>query len=883
MSVDRVDGKTVPASTCETAPPLFPTRLRTERMHDPLGIDHPRPRLSWWLDGPAGATYSGYQVQTSARGDFAELTWDSGFCNDAAPGTTYAGPTLESRQTVFWRVRAFAANDQPGQWSEPAKFEMGLIRDEDWKGDWIGIENDTPGKPIYLTTTIEIANRAPHGRIYLSALGWARVFIDDIDLTDGRLVPRFTPYDKEVEYTTLALPALEAGEHRVTLVVGDGRFRGALGLHGTRNVYGDRIGALAQLELQLTDGGILRAATDEAWSGGHGPREFADPKDGETINLDSTAGRSHQIAVPQRVVALPPHPRSLIAEMTPPMRETRRLSPQQLTTKGEGSVLVDFGQNFTGVVRLRATGKRGTRLSLQHAEDINARGDLEWKHLDREGAKRDDREHRFQKDEIVLGPSAQWVQPWFTYHGFRYVEISGLDQPLSADDIEGVVLSSVEVDESPFSSSDPDLNQLAHNVAWSMTGNFLDVPTDCPTRERGGFTGDAQIFAPTATMLADTYGFFRRYLRSLSLDQLPDGRVPMVIPGELSSFSGAPKGMAIKSAGSVGWGDAAVIIPWTLYQATGDARVLEEQYESMRRWIDYLHGGGARKGMIWGEWLRAGESTFRGSIRDNTTNRKNIGLAYFSYSARLLSLTAEVLHNSRDAEKYGTIAANATADWRANAVRRRGYRIGSDKQDDYVRALAFDLLAPEQTANAIRRLVELIEAADNHIGTGFLSTSMLLPALTQAGRADVALRLLRQKTSPSWLAQVRAGATTIWENWQEPSGKDGGRAGSSNHYAFGSVGGWLVSGLAGLLPATAGRRRIRFAPIVGEGMRSARGALHTDFGPVTAEWEVVDGGLLAQLAIPVGVEVEVGAGDSDTPMVLRSGAHTLRLEMTNST
>jgi alpha-L-rhamnosidase len=852
--------------------------LRTERRTEPLGIDEVRPRLSWHIDGAAGLVYAGYQVQTATDPSFSTTTWDTGYCADAAPSTIYDGPPLSSRQKVHWRARAFTADERPGAWSDVATFEMGLLAPGDWRATWIGIAEDTLGQPFTLTHSLTVPAGAVRARLYLSALGWARVFVDDRDLTDGRLIPRFSPFDEEVEYLTFALDDLTAGEHTLAFVVADGRFRGALGLHGTREIYGDRLGLLAQVEFEHADGSILRVVSDGTWAGGHGPTRFADPKDGETIDLMlAERGRRHLITSPGRVVTLPPHPRRLVAESTDPMREVDRLPARTVTARADGTYLVDFGQNIAGVVRLKAEGAPGQTVSLQHSEEVDADGRLMWEHLDPAGAKRTDRPRRFQRDEIVLDGAGGWVQPWFTYHGFRYVEISGLSAPLQPLDIEAVVLSSVRLDPAAFDTSNSRITRLHQNIAWSMIGNFLDTPTDCPTRERGGFTGDVQVFAPTATSLADVSGYLRRYLRSLRIDQLDDGRIPMVIPREYSPFSGPPVGQSVQASGSVGWGDASVLLPWVLYEATGDTRILAEQYDSMRAWVGYLSAGGARKGRIWGEWVRAGENYILGTIRDNTTNRKNIGLAYLAHSATILARIAALIGRADDAVEYTALAQDTVRQWRRVAVRRRGSRIGSDRQDDYVRALAFELLPVGQREAAAIRLADLVRRADDHLGTGFLSTAMLLPTLSRYGHRELAYRILLQDSAPGWLAHVDQGATTIWENW-DALHKDGSRHGSSNHYAFGSISTWMTNDLVGLTPVGIARRRFSFTPRPVAGLSHAGTTVQTDFGPLTARWSLSGDILTAQLDVPHGVAVTVGSPDG--PQTITAGSGRLRWRVT---
>ena len=351
----------------------------------------------------------------------------------------------------------------------------------------------------------------------------------------------------------------------------------------------------------------------------------------------------------------------------------------------------------------------------------------------------------------------------------------------------------------------------------------------------------------------------------------------MVIPREYSPFSGPPAGQSVRASGSVGWGDASVMLPWVLYEATGDTRILEEQYDSMRAWVGYLRAGGARKGMIWGEWVRAGENYILGTIRDNTTNRKNIGLAYLARSATLLARIAALIGRADDASEYNALAQDTVRRWRSVAVRRHGARIGSDRQDDYVRALAFDLLPVDQREAAATRLAELVQRAGNHLGTGFLSTAMLLPTLSRYGHRELAHRILLQESPPSWLAHVDQGATTIWENWDALQ-EDGSRHGSSNHYAFGSISTWMTSDLVGLTPVGIARKRFSFTPGPAAGLSHAGTVVQTDCGPLAARWSLSGDVVTAQLDVPHGVAVTVTSPDG--PQTITGGTSRLQWRLT---
>lgn len=395
------------------------------------------------------------------------------------------------------------------------------------------------------------------------------------------------------------------------------------------------------------------------------------------------------------------------------------LAPRTITRLASGAQIVDFGQNFAGVVRIGLSGRRGSRVQLTHSELLTSAGEVDLTYLDSPLTMK----VAPQRDEVILGGRDEWFQPWFTIHGFRYLQVDGLAPDLEVDEVQGVVLSSDLPVTGAFECSDERLNRLQRNVLWSLRSNLTDTPTDCPTRERSGWTGDIQVFAPTAALLVDAHGYLNRYLRNLAIEQFPDGTVPPFVPSETSTFSGGPSRLTRLTATAVGWGDAAVALPWTMYRYYGDTAVLKRRYDSMRRWVGHLERTARTKrsptrwlrkrvgakeryildtGFHWGEWLRPGEP-FTVLARDLLRHRPVVATAYFAHSTRMLSRIAEV--------------------------------IGADRQDDYVRALAFDLLTPRQRPAAVDRLARLIEQADHHIGTGFLSTPMIPPNMTHAWAA----------------------------------------------------------------------------------------------------------------------------------------------------
>lgn len=885
--------------------PLSAVDLRTELRTEAV-VEVPRPELAWRLLGD-GVAQSAYGIEVSAGSGFAgpDLVWASGRTEGDRPyGIRYAGQVLEAARTYRWRVRLWQqGDDKPGPWSEPAVFETALPQAA-WKARWItgprGASADDDVTPLYLRGTADLGADVVRGRAYVSALGWYRLLVNGVDLTGPALVPRWTPFDQYVEYQVYDVTAaFRAGTNIVAVAVGDGRYRGRVGIFGRRSVYGDRLAALVQVHLELADGTTRVITSDRTWSAGPGRIRRSDPKLGERADLrvpdadwltaPDAPGRFRPAEV------LDTH-RTLVAEEVGRVQQIGTLAARTVTRAPSGKQVVDLGQNVAGAVRIRLTGPAGSSVRLTHSEVLTPEGEIDTDYLHMLPIGKWD-----QRDEVVLDGGEAWYQPWFTIHGFRYVEVDGLAYDLTPDDVEGVVLSSDLAATGSFDCSDQRLVQLHTNIGWSLRGNFVDTPTDCPTRERSGWTGDIQVFGPTATTYVDAQPYLRRYLRNLAAEQLPDGRVPHIVPTETSQFSRrqpveiGQRLLADAHAESTGWGDVAVLLPWTLYQYYGDRDVLERQYPSMTAWVDQLarrarakrslgrrlRGRGRPEidgfvldtGYNWGEWLRPGDS-LAGEIVTTALRRGMavVATAYLEHSARTLSAAAAALGRDDDAAHYRQLADSTRAAWRATFLGPDGV-IGTDRQDDYVRALAFNLLEEHERPAAVARLVGLIEQAGDHLGTGFLSTPMLLPALVDGGRPDVAWRLLLQTSSPSWLHQVERGATTTWETWEGYT-PEGRAISSHNHYAFGTVARFLVERVAGVAPAEPGYRVIDVDPLVGGGLTHASASVQTPYGPASAGWRLDGDEVEVEVEVPVGTTARLRLGGGTT--YLSAGRHSLR-------
>jgi alpha-L-rhamnosidase len=539
--------------------------------------------------------------------------------------------------------------------------------------------------------------------------------------------------------------------------------------------------------------------------------------------------------------------------------ELRPITEPRELTDGHGSRWIyDLGQNMVGRLRIRVRGAAGTTLTLRHAEMLSPDGTLYTTNL--RTAK--------QIDYYTLKGAGEEVwEPRFTFHGFQYVELSGYPGTPSRDTLTGVVIHSAIEQTGSFACSDPLLTQLQHNIEWGQRGNFVDVPTDCPQRdERLGWTGDAQVFVATAAFNFDVAGFFAKWTRDVEDEQSPEGAYPMVVPNPMVRRNARSTWPAAAVDGGPAWADAGVIVPWAIYQAYGDTRILAERYESMRRYVDFLHAT-SRDGLRcypdydgwhgFGDWLALDGS----SDRFGNTAKELLGTAFYAYSSKLFSQIAGVLGKTKDAEQYQALFEEVRRAFQERFVTPRGL-IGGATQTAYVLALHFDLLPEELRPVALEELVRDIERRDNHLSTGFVGTPYISRVLSDNGRPDVAYKLLRQTTWPSWLYSVTQGGTTIWERWDgwtHDRGFQDAGMNSFNHYAYGAIGAWMYATVAGIAidPERPGYKHVVMRPIPGGELTSASAELRSVYGPIRSAWTLKDGAFDWQIVIPANTTATV--------------------------
>ncbi|MWA16161.1 glycoside hydrolase family 78 protein [Streptomyces sp. BA2] len=730
------------------------------------------------------------------------------------------------------------------------------------------------GRPATLLRgEFTVSGPVRQAELRVTALGVYEMQLNGAVVGDHVLAPGWTSYHHRHRYQSFDVTtSLRPGANTWGAHLADGWYRGLLGFNGgNRDLYGPHTGLLAELRIEYADGSVRTATTGPGWRAAAGPVTATGLYEGEVHDArrelpgwstpDFDATHWHPVRVLDFDTSV------LFPADSPPVRRIECLPPVAVTTSPTGRTLVDFGQNLVGRLRIRVRGEAGHTVTLRHAEVLED-GELCVRPL--RGAPAID---RYTLRGATDGE--QW-EPRFTFHGFRYAELDNWPGEFTPDDVTAVVLHSDLRRTGWFTSSDPSLNRLHENVVWGMRGNFLDVPTDCPQRdERLGWSGDIQVFAPTATFLYDTRDFLRSWLRDLAADQStdPEGIPPVISPDIPLNI---PVPMPPGNPAMAGWCDAAVIVPWVLYERYGDSRVLRAQYPSMRAWVDAVDRI-AGPGHVWGEGFQFGDWLDPSASPDDpgraTTSSQLVATAYFAHSARLLALTAEVLGEKDDARHYHVLADAVRHAFRARFHTGAG-RLTEETQTAYALALGFDLLQDDaERAEAGDRLAALVAARGHRIGTGFLGTPLVCDALTASGHTDTAYRLLLERSCPSWLHQVDMGATTVWERWDSllPDGSvNPGEMTSFNHYALGAVADWIHRTVAGLAPAEPGYRRLLIRPRPGGDLTWARAEHDTPYGRAEAGWQIAGHTLRVDLLVPPDVtalvdlpgmaDVEAGPG-----------------------
>ncbi len=851
--------------------------LTCEHKSNPLGIDALQPRLSWKIKAAgSNVMQKAYSVKVSADPKFSSsgMVWQSGkVISNRSILVDYNGSPLKPCQRYYWQVKVWDNRGKESKWSGTAYWETGLLDHSGWKAGWIELEGDTmryspsPHFRKEFTLTKGIAS----ARVYVTSHGFYELHINGKKVGDQVFTPGWTSYLKRLQYQVFDVTQmLTKGTNTVGAVLGDGWYRGTLAWGNNWAIYGKRLGLLMQMRIRYTDGSESLITTDETWKGiNDGAIRMNDIYNGETFDatkkLTGWDLNGFNDAGWKNVRTGNYSFDNLISTEGPAVRRIQEIKPVRIFRTLKGSLVADLGQNMVGWIRLKVSGPKGTVVTIRHAEVLDKYGEFYTENL---------RSAKAQLTYTLAGTGEEVYEPRFTFMGFRYVEIKGFPGELTADNITGIVVhSDMEVTGS-FECSNPLLNRLQHNIQWGQKGNFVDVPTDCPQRdERLGWTGDAQAFSRTAAFNFDVSAFFTKWLKDISADQKPGGEVPDVIPDILD------KQGSTTTVPSAGWGDVAVIVPWTIYQVYGDKKLLENQYPGMKAWVEYIRKKAGdsyiwKGGSKYGDWLFYHPPVDKHTEPDGYTEHDFIATAFFAYSTSILADAAKELGKADDARFYSDLFEKIKKVFINEYVTPAG-RVGTNSQTSYVLALQFKLLPDDLREKAAKYLVEDIKSRGNHLSTGFLGTPFLCHVLSREGYSEVAYDLLLQETYPSWLYPVRMGATTIWERWdgEKPDStfQDSGMN-SFNHYAYGAIGDWMYRSSAGIEVMEPGYRQFRINPQITKKLEYSKASFDSPYGTISSGWERKDGKIVVKVSIPVNTVATVILPVDDFSKVTENGS-----------
>lgn len=903
--------------------PIQPVELTAESIKNPLGIDILRPALSWKLiSSVRGTKQTAYRILVAHNEESlsleSDLVWDSGkVLSGRSVHIEYGGEELVSRGTYVWKVKVWDQLGRESSWSGIAHWEMGLLQQADWIAKWIEPEQKPalPEEPInlfvmfsgkfnndpevtsrlqpcqLLRKTFRLKQAVRRARIYVTAHGVYRLELNGQRVGDRELAPEITSYNQYLQYQTYDVSdRVLSGDNALGVVLADGWYAGRVSLTGDSCQYGNRLGLLLQLEVEYADGSRETVCSDGSFRSNTGPWVYSDIFIGEKYDARleqqgfSTSGFDDSIWLPVREMDYPLD--NLTASYGEPVRAVQVLPAKEVHLTPKGETVIDFGQVIAGRVRMRVSGPAGTEITLVHSETLDRDGNFLFNINGR---------HKHQTDVYILrGAPEERFEPQFTFHGFRYMKVTGYPGEVKAEFFEAVVLSSDLKQTGQFLCSDPQINRLQENIFRSQRGNMLAIPTDCPQRERLGYTGDFQVFAPTAMLNMDMNAFVTRWLRNLRLEQREDGQVPNTVPWLPSDRERDEAG----NVSSAGWGDAAVIVPWMLYQAYGDARILRESYASMVRWVKYAESAASsgvpadladcedterleRQQYLWntgfhfGDWLTPSLSMSLDGRRVDMMKSafltsELVATCFYAYSTELLSQAAAILGYEEDAKRYKDLNERIRRAFSEEYLGEDG-RLKIHLQGVYVLALEHRMVPDSMRGKVLSQLASLIEENGHRLDTGFMSIPFLMNVLSDNGLPDLAYRLLYQKKCPSWLYEVEKGATTIWEAWNTIMPDGTVLPVSQNHYAFGCVGSWLYRHLAGINQAEPGYKSFRVAPHPESGLSWVKAAYESVYGTIGVEWRLVEGEMVMKVTVPVNTSAVIQLPGGSQKEVWESG------------
>ena len=841
---------------------LVVTDLTCEYQNNPLGLDVTTPRFSWKLTNPQrDVIQTSYELKVATDPQAQKAIWQSTkTASDRSVLVPYGGIALKPKQRYYWQVRVTDNKGNTSPWSEIRFFETGMFQPADWTTQWIEpvIAGDEVGKPApMLRRNFNLKKIVKAARLYITAHGLYEAHVNGQRVGNQYLTPGWTSYNKRLQYQVYDVTALvRNGTNATGVILGDGWYRGHLAWNDNKNIYGKNLGLLYQLDVTYGDGSKETIASDAQWKSSTGPIRRSGIYYGEAYDAreEKTGWTQPEYKDTDwgTVKVVEGGKDNLIAAYGPPVLKHETFKPVKIFKTPKGETVVDFGQNLVGWVTLKVKGKAGDKVTIRHAEVL-------------------DKEHNFYTENLraaeaelvytLKGTGEEVYEPRFSFYGFRYVKVEGYPGSLTTESLKATALYSDMKPSGTFTSSNPLLNQLQHNIQWGQKGNFVDVPTDCPQRdERLGWTGDAQVFSRTAAYNMSVATFFTKWMKDVAADQREDGAIPFVIPNVLGK----------NDAASTGWADVGLIIPWNVYMAYGDQKILENQYASMAAWVGYMEKNS--KNDLWNTGFHFGDWLFYRPFDDNdgrsaVTDKYLIAQCFWANSTQIMIDAANVLGKMEDAQRYTQLLKRIKDAFVKEYMAPSG-RLVSGTQTAYVLALNFDMLPEALRAQAADKLASNVKDYGNHLTTGFLGTPYLCHVLTRFGYTDVAYDLLMQESYPSWLYPVKMGATTIWERWdgmKPDSTFQTPGMNSFNHYAYGAIGDWMYRTVAGVREAAPGYHKITLAPQPGGKLTQTTAELQTPYGLVQSSWKIEGGTISYDVTVPPNTTAEVilpKAGDA---------------------
>ena len=832
--------------------------LRTEYRVNPVGLANRKPRFSWKMySAEKNTMQTSYKINVIDEN--GNQVWNSGKrLSQNSVLISYDGEKLESE--TYYTVLV-SVTDNHGNTAEiEGTFETGIFDNTQFSAQMItgSFPTEETACPVF-GKRFSVKKKVKKARLYATAHGVYEVTLNGQTVGDYRMAPGWTSYHNRLQYQIYDVTEKLTAENEMEITVGNGWYKGILGFTCEPNCYGTQAGAFAELHVFYEDGSKEVIATDEGWSVRTGEIRYSEIYMGETIDTDESEIAEGKTVKKQFDKTV------LTAQENEPVRITERISGKALITTPKGEKLVDFGQILTGVVELHVKGKKGQKIVIRHAEVLDKDGNFYPETL----------RQAKSIDTFICNGEEQIFRPHFTFHGFRYICVEGLDE-FTEDQFTACVIHSDMEKTGDFSCSNRKVDQLQKNITWSQRDNFLDIPTDCLQRdERLGWMGDAQVFSWTAAFNRNTALFYTKWMRDIAAESSLEKGVPHVVPDILEQYS------------SSAWSDAAVIIPWVVYQIYGDKDILEENWKCMHEWVDYIRNNCGENGLWqtgfqYGDWLALDKE--ESADRTGATDKYMIANAYYLYVTDLVKKTAEVLGKTEEASIYANLYTVTLKAFQEEYYTATG-RIVSETQTGAILSLYFNLAREKDRERILNTLLTNISNHKNHLATGFVGTPYICHVLSENGAHEMAAALFMKEDYPSWLYAVNMGATTIWERWNSirPDGTfDESGMNSLNHYAYGSVGDWMYRKIAGLSQLEPGYKKFQIKPMFVKGIEEWGVKFESVYGKIVAETSCKNGKIHMHVEVPANTTAVIILPEKNETLEVGSGVYDYEYETETS-